>query len=189
MNEQNIYLWIDPNPAFVNLPQTTLINEYSNFTLTVDISNATNQNDNCYIYLFNDTFPVIEWITSGNSSNSWIQTLSVSGYDNEFTTSVEVTTNSFSPIIEYYNNAIYWYGDTPNTLLAYIPNINIVGFNGTIQSISANLNFNSGSIEININNYDIGQFVINDLIIALVIFFVFVTMLTLVKIISKKIGR
>ncbi|MGA3060930.1 MAG: hypothetical protein ABSD92_11240 [Candidatus Bathyarchaeia archaeon] len=149
-DSEGVSIWIDPNQGAGNVSQD-LVNSYTTFNLTVDVSNTTNQNDNCNIRLSTNSSENIAlyWQTGTNDTDPTFFEQSLSICNATDTTELDLNTTTFSPNLVWDGNTIYWYGNDSNVLLGSI-NTEPYFSNVPITYIDATMAFDSGSVTVNI---------------------------------------
>ena len=149
-DSEGVYVWIDPNQGGGSAIQN-LQNRYNTFNLTVDVSNATNQNDDCQIRLSTNSSENIAlyWQTDTNNTHPEFYEQSLSICNTTDTTELDSNTTTFSPNLVWDGNTIYWYGNASNVLLGSLDTTPYF-FNVSLTYVDATMAFDSGNITINI---------------------------------------
>ncbi len=149
-DSEDVYISIDPNIGAGSVTQN-LQNSYNTFNLTVNVSNATNQNDFCQIRLSNDSSEIagFYWTTCTPNTDPAFYEQSLSIYNATDTTELDFNTTTFSPNLVWDGNTIYWYGNESNVLLGSLDTTPYFS-NVSMTCIDATVAFDSGSVIINI---------------------------------------
>jgi len=157
-DSEGICILIDPSQGAGSVTQN-LQNSYDALNLTVDVSNATNQNDECQIRLSNDSSEVagFYWTTGTintdtNGLTYYEQSLAV--YNTTDTSELDLNTTTFSPNLVWDGNTLYWYGNDTDVLLGSIDTMPYFS-SVTITYIDATMAFDSGNVTVKIESLDI----------------------------------
>jgi len=157
---ENVFVNCNGGGGYV---QESLNDTYSNFTLTVDTSQAystsnytadTNgQNDYCQITLSNDSSfnGTIQWLTEDNYGldGYYTQQLQISNPVN--TTTITQNTKTFAPTLVWDGSTLKWYGNGTNALIASIDTQQILpGF--SVSYIESLMAFDAGNVTIEMSN-------------------------------------
>ena len=144
--------------------QQPLVNSYSNFTLTVDISqvystsNSTadtgGQNDYCQITLSNDSSLdyQIQWMTLDNYGLDGYYTQQLQVTTPLGTSNVTVNTSTFAPTLVWDGSTLSWYGNSTNVLITSIDTTQLLPAEFSVSYIESLMAFDAGNVTINISS-------------------------------------